>query len=122
MRLRLLLSESVRSLTGNLSTSIAATMTVLIGMFLLGLFIALGTWVVSWSNHVKRELVVKVYFCTDRTCVKGERSDAQVSALRDKLQANPLIKNIRFVPKAQGLKNLKRTNPDLFANGLPLPG
>jgi len=42
VRLRLLLSESLRSLTANLSTTVAATMTVLIGMFLLGLFIALG--------------------------------------------------------------------------------
>ena len=52
-RFRLVLSEAFRSIGANLSTSIAATMTVLIGMFLLGLTIALGTWVVSWSNHVK---------------------------------------------------------------------
>jgi cell division protein FtsX len=58
MRARLLFSESLRSLGANLSTTVAATMTVLIGMFLLGLFIALGSWVVSWSDHVKRELVV----------------------------------------------------------------
>ena len=44
------------SLGANLSTTFAATMTVLVGMFLLGLFIALGTWTLSWSNHVKREL------------------------------------------------------------------
>ncbi len=48
-RVRLLFGESLRSLGANLSTTIAATMTVLIGMFLLGLFIALGSWVVSWS-------------------------------------------------------------------------
>ena len=56
MRLRLLVSEAWRSLGANLSTTFAATVTVLVGMFLLGLFIALGTWTVSWSNHVKREL------------------------------------------------------------------
>ena len=44
-RFKLVFSEAVRSIGANLSTSIAATMTVLIGMFLLGLFIALGTWV-----------------------------------------------------------------------------
>ena len=60
-RVRLLFSEAWSSITANLSTTFAATMTVLIGMFLLGLFIALGTWVVSWSNHVKSELRVKVY-------------------------------------------------------------
>ena len=61
-RFKLLVSEAWRSLGANLSTTVAATMTVLIGMFLLGLFIALGSWTVSWSNHVKRQLVVKVYF------------------------------------------------------------
>ena len=61
-RIRLLFSEAWSSISMNLSTTFAATMTVLIGMFLLGLFIALGTWVLSWSNHVKKELQVKVYF------------------------------------------------------------
>ena len=65
MRLRLLFSEAWRSLGANLSTTFAAMMTVLIGMFLLGLLIALGTWTVSWSNHVKRELVVKIDFKTN---------------------------------------------------------
>ena len=50
MRSRLFVGEALRSITSNLSTTVAATMTVLIGMFLLGLFIALGSWVVSWST------------------------------------------------------------------------
>ena len=66
-RFKLVFSEAVRSIAANLSTSIAATMTVLIGMFLLGLFIALGSWVVSWSDHVKSELQIKVYFVDDVT-------------------------------------------------------
>ena len=37
-RFKLVFSEAVRSIGANLSTTIAATMTVLIGMFLLGLF------------------------------------------------------------------------------------
>ena len=38
-RFKLLLSEAVRSLGANVSTTAAATMTVLIGMFLLGFLI-----------------------------------------------------------------------------------
>ena len=49
--MRLRLSESIRSLGANLSTTIAATMTVLIGMFLLGLFIALGS---CWPSATSR--------------------------------------------------------------------
>ena len=61
-RFKLVVSEALRSIGANLSTSFAATMTVLIGMFLLGLLIALGIWVVSWSDHVKDQLEVKVFF------------------------------------------------------------
>ena len=69
-RLKLVGAESLRSLGANVSTTLAATVTVLIGMFLLGVFIAFGSWVVSWSNHVKKELVVHVYYCTADTCAK----------------------------------------------------
>ena len=75
-RTRLLFSEAWSSITANISTTFAATMTVLIGMFLLGLFIALGTWVLSWSDHVKKELQVKVYFAAGAT----QQQEAAVGA------------------------------------------
>ena len=83
MRLRLLFSEAWRSLGANLSTTIAATMTVLVGMFLLGLFIALGTWTVSWSDHVKKELLVKVEFKTNPQATKAQEN-AVAKALNEK--------------------------------------
>ena len=43
MRLKMMLGEAVRSIGANISTTIAATMTVLIGMFLLGLVLAFAT-------------------------------------------------------------------------------
>src|SRR5205085_10066257 len=75
-RVRLLFSEAWASIRMNLSTTFAATMTVLIGMCLLGLFIALGTWVLSWSNHIQKELEVKVYFCTSVVPQPGCTTDA----------------------------------------------
>ena len=111
MRLRLILSEAWRSLAANVSTTVAATMTVLIGMFLLGLFIALGTWVVSWSNHVKRELVVKVYFYPDA-------SPRQINAVASKLEASPLVKQggIRFVSREEALTDMQKRFPELTKN------
>ncbi|HXY16896.1 MAG TPA: permease-like cell division protein FtsX [Gaiellaceae bacterium] len=118
-RLRVVVSEAFRSLGANLSTTVAATMTVLIGMFLLGLFIALGTWVVAWSDHVKSELDVKVYFA-------DAASPRQVNAVRIYL-ANEVIagrvKDYRFVSKDEALAEMRKTNPDLV-NSLssnPLP-
>lgn len=113
-RLRLVISESFHSMRANLSTTIAATMTVLIGMFLLGLFIALGTWVISWSDHVKSQLDVKVYF-TERVTPK------QVNAVRVYLaneQIAGAVKSYRFISKAEALRLMRKTNPDLV-NGVP---
>src|ERR671917_1812763 len=100
---RLFFSEALRSVTSNLSTTIAATMTVLIGMFLLGLFIALGTWVLSWTNDVKRQLVVNVYFCTDTTCENGgEATRSQIEGVRQRLVSMPEGGDAEFVSKEQG--------------------
>jgi cell division transport system permease protein len=115
-RLKLIVSESVRSLGANLSTTLAATVTVLIGMFLLGLFIAFGSWVVSWSDHVKRELVVKVYFCTGDTCIKdGEATTAQMNGVARAGSASPLVKNVIFVSKKDALAQERKKHPDEYA-------
>jgi len=112
-RLKLIVTESLRSLGANLSTTLAATVTVLIGMFLLGLFIAFGTWVVSWSDHVKRELVVKVYFCTNDTCIKhGEATTAEMNSAARLASAHPeLVKHVQFVSKQQALATERKKHP-----------
>jgi cell division transport system permease protein len=100
---------------GNLSTSIAAVMTVLIGMFLLGLFIALGTWVLSWTNHVKKDLVVNVYFCTTLKCEK-EATPKQIDAVRAQLASDPRIESFSFISKNDALAEMKKKYPELTEN------
>ena len=121
-RVRLLFSEAWSSITANISTTFAATMTVLIGMFLLGLFIALGTWVLSWSDHVKKELLVKVYFCTTVSCGK-EATPTQMNAVRAKLLTNPHVKSLTFVSKQDAFRQEEKKHPeytrDLPSNPLP---
>ena len=116
-RFKLVFSEAVRSITANLSTSIAATMTVLIGMFLLGLFIALGTWVVSWSDHVKSELQIKVFF-VDNVTPKQVNTVGDVSRHRHADQRVPLRLEGRGAQAgAQGVSQAhRRTCP---SNPLP---
>ena len=111
-RVRLLFSEAWSSISQNISTTFAATMTVLIGMFLLGLFIALGTWVLSWSNHVKKELQVKVYFAQ-------ASSPAQEYAVQQKLKHDPRVMKIVFVSKAQAEKIMAKKFPTLYKTPLP---
>ena len=86
-------------------------MTVLIGMFLLGLFIAFGTWVVSWSDHVKRELVVHVYYCTGDTCA-NEATVAQMNRVANIASSSSLVKRIVPVSKEQALALMKQKHPE----------
>ena len=90
-------------------------MTVLIGMFLLGLFIAFGTWVVSWSNHVKRELVVHVYYCTNDTCAK-EATAVQMNRVANIASSSSLVKTIVPVSKEQALALMKQKHPEEVAS------
>jgi cell division transport system permease protein len=110
-RFKLIVAESLRSLGANVSTTLAATVTVLIGMFLLGLFIAFGSWVVSWSNHVKKELVVHVYFCTADTCAK-EAGASQMNQIARAASASALVKRVDFISKQEALQQMKQKHPD----------
>jgi cell division transport system permease protein len=95
-------------------------MTVLIGMFLLGLFIALGSWVVSWSSNVKDEIVVKVFFSTEPGA-NVRRHDA--AALAQRLRTLPEVAKVELVSPEAGLGEMREDFPELV-EGLatnPLP-
>ena len=115
-RVRLLFSEAWSSISSNVSTTFAATMTVLIGMFLLGLFIALGTWVLSWSDHIKKELQVKVYFATTAT-------DAQEVAVGHKIHQLANVKSVIFLSKERAFAQQAKKYPEFYKDvpGNPLP-
>jgi cell division transport system permease protein len=116
MRAKLFFSEAWRSVMTNLSTTVAATMTVLIGMFLLGLFIALGTWVLSWTGEVKKEVQVKIFFDTDAT-------RDQINAVGSTLATFPEVKSVKFVSASDALAKMQERYPDLTSglSGNPLP-
>jgi cell division transport system permease protein len=97
--------------------------TVLIGMFLVGLLIAFGTWARSWSDHTKDKLVVKTFFCTESTCDKGAATPKQIDQVRVLLESNPQVKTATFVSKEVALERMRKQNPelvqDLAYNPLP---
>jgi cell division transport system permease protein len=118
MRTKLFVGEALRSIGANISTTVAATMTVLIGMFLLGLFIALFSWVNSWTDHVRKDVVVKVYFAQN-----PDASPAQMNTVKAKLMSFPETKTVLFVSKQDALNIMKQKYPDLVGNLVdnPLP-
>ena len=82
-------------------------------MFLLGLFIALGTWVLSWSDHVKRGLEVKVYFADGTTRTQEAFIGSEIR--RDKTH----VKKITFISKETAEKQMRAKFPELYKTPLP---
>src|SRR5207247_8632043 len=121
-RMKLIAAEAVRSLGANLSPPFAATTTVLIGMFMLGLVVGFGSWALSLSDHYKKQLLVKVYFCTQIKC-GHEATGQQLDAVRNRLLAMPQVKTVRFVSKVDALKREQKTHPQYTQNlpGNPFP-
>jgi cell division transport system permease protein len=116
------MSEALRSVTANLSTTFAATATILIGMFLVGVLIAFGTFARSWSEEKKNELLVEVFYCTESSCDR-EAKPQEINAVRRKLESNDLVREIDFVPKSEALEIMRKKAPDIVS-GLsynPLP-
>ncbi len=122
MKLSVVVAEAWRSLTASLSTTLASALTVLIGMFLVGLLIGLGTWARSWSEHAKSQLDINVYLCTPSKC-DAEVTTAQKNAVRIMLQNDPRVDSVEYISKAQGLEIMKKKQPELVGDlpGNPLP-
>jgi len=117
-RLRLVFSEAFRSIGANLATTFASVVSVLIGMVLIGVFVGIGTWLVSWSDDKKRELAVHVY-------VNEAATPKQIDQLRVVLESDERVKpgGITFITKAEALAIMRKRSPELTENLVsnPLP-
>jgi cell division transport system permease protein len=109
-RVKTIVAESLRSLGANMSTTLAATVTVLIGMFLLGLFIALWSWAHSYDRQLKSQLAVRVYFCTSSTCPK-DATRAEENAVAGRLSNDSRIKRVEYVSKQEALDLMRKREP-----------
>jgi cell division transport system permease protein len=110
-RIRVVFAEALRSIGANVSTTVASALSVLIGMFLIGVFIGLGTWLVSWSDEKKKELAVHVF-------VADSATDKQINQLRVHLESDPRVKlgGVTFCSKDCALNKMQKRNPELTAS------
>jgi cell division transport system permease protein len=133
-RLKLIAAEAVRSLGANLSTTFAAVTTVLIGMFMLGLVVGLGSWALSLSDHYKKQLVVKVYFCTRLSAYnerlngepvhcKNEATRTEMNDVHNQLISIQQVRSVRFISKEDAYRIMAKQQPNLLKNaaGNPFP-
>ena len=96
MRWRFFLSEALRSIRGNAATTIAATVTVLIVTFLMGIFLALGWWVHHYAVSKQNEVTVKLYlpsaYSTDAT---------KRGLMANRIRTLPYFKSAQYVSPDQ---------------------
>lgn len=117
MKVRVVVGEALRSLGASMSTTVAATLTVLIGMFVLGLTIALGSWVLSWSNHAEKQLLDKVYLCqAGRPGCAGDVTAKQAERIRQMLARDARVKSFRYVSEGEALERMRKRYPELVEN------
>ena len=121
MRLRFFVAEAIRSIRANVAISVAATVTVLIAVLLLGAFIPTFLAVQSTIDDQKAKLDISVY-------IKDEATVQQVQGLQNNivgLESEGLVREFSYVSKDDALAILREQLRDesvldeLASNPLP---
>jgi cell division protein FtsX len=101
VRWRFFFWEALASIRSNAATTMAATVTVLIVTFLLGIFVTTAWWVYHYAVGVRNEVTVKLYlppsYANDNTA-RGQVAN-QVKAL-------PNVKSWEYVSPEEALRKL----------------
>ena len=121
MRPRFFLAEAIRSIRANVAVSIAATVTVLIAVFILGAFIPSFLYVQSTVDSQKDRVDIRAY-------ISDSAKVAQVNDLQNELkelQAQGLVQEFTYINKDQALEELRGRLKDPsvtdFLSSNPIP-
>ncbi len=121
MRPRFFLAEAIRSIRANVAVSIAATVTVLIAVFILGAFIPSFLYVQSTVNSQKDRVNIKAF-------ISDSAKVAQVNQLQNRLvalQQQGLVSEFTYVSKDEALQELRERLKDPgitdFLSSNPIP-
>jgi cell division transport system permease protein len=99
-RLSFFIQEAIRALRRNAAPSLAAIVTTVVTVILLGVLIPIFQTTQAKSSEIRGELDVQVSLFQDAT--QGE-----IDALESKLAAVPHVAKVEFVSKAAALKELR---------------
>jgi len=118
VRWRFFLSEALTSVRGNAATTMAATLTVLIVTFLLGVTMPVGHWLWSYTQGVRSQIVVKAY-----TSDAIAADSTKLGLLTNRLEALPHVRRVAYVSPGQALAQLPKVQQqEIAALGYnPLP-
>ena len=105
MRWRFFLWEALSSIRSNAATTMAATVTVLIVTFLLGIFISTAWWVYHYAVGVQNQVTVKMYMPVEYGTAALESKRGLVANQVRKL---PYVKSVQYVSPADAVKKLSK--------------
>lgn len=117
-KLKFFLGEVLRNFTRNAGMQMTAIGTVAITIVLLGLFLFVHGTVTGLGNRLLDQIEISVYLKTDAT-------PQQVTAVRALLARDPRIASVEYIPKKQGLAELREQTKGVIDTALltenPLP-
>src|SRR5213596_2056837 len=99
-RLWFFVQEAFRALRRNAAPSVAAIVTTIVTVTLLGVLIPVFQTTQGKSEEVRNQLELKVFLFDDATA-------AETDALHNRIEALPHVKSVHFVSKAEALKILE---------------
>jgi cell division transport system permease protein len=111
-------SEAFRALRRNGAPTLAAVITTVVTVVLLGVLIPVFQTAQAKSNEVRSELNVQFELYADAT-------NAEIASAKQKLEAVPHVESVKFISKAEALQTLKGELQDKSLvtelNSNPLP-
>ncbi len=106
-RVNFFFTEAIRSLRNNFATTLAAVVTVLVVLFLMGIGAALGSYMISFTSSAKHDVTIKIWI--DDTATR-----AQTLAIEKQLREDPRINqsSVRFFTKDDAYQEAKKRYGD----------
>ena len=119
MRWRFFFWEALASIRSNAATTMAATVTVLIVTFLLGIFVTTAWWVYHYAVGVRNEVTVKLYLPPSFADNASHRRDH----VANQVKALPNVKSFEYVSPSAALKTMSKPAQEAIGilNSNPLP-
>jgi cell division transport system permease protein len=104
VRWRFFFWEALASIRSNAATTMAATVTVLIVTFLLGIFVTTAWWVYHYAVGVRNEVTVKLYLPHSY----GENATAR-GQVANQVKALPYVKSFEYVSPEAALRQMSES-------------
>jgi cell division transport system permease protein len=104
VRWRFFFWEALASIRSNAATTMAATVTVLIVTFLLGIFVTTAWWVYHYAVGVRNEVTVKLYLPHSY----GENGNAR-GEVANQVKALPYVKSFEYVSPDDALRKMSKS-------------